>query len=70
MRYYRVVVEPKSLGDFKVAKVPDTVVCEDEEERKRRYYEICEEIVEQIKRHIDNIGEVYIEEISDEDDQK
>jgi len=58
---YRVVIEPRRLGDFGIASVSDRMICPDEERRQREYKERCQEIVSDIKRHIDNVGSVDIE---------
>ena len=67
MKYYRVVVEPRNLGDFGVVCISDTLVCESEKEREERYYEMCKEIARQIKHYVDNVGAVYIEEVDDDE---
>lgn len=58
---YRVVIEPRRLGDFGGVRVSDRMVCPDEEHRQREYKQRCEEIMEEVKRHVDNVGSVDIE---------
>jgi hypothetical protein len=57
---YRVEIEPRSLGDFGYMSFSDRLITPNEKERQKEYKERCEEIVEQIKRHVDNVGGVYI----------
>jgi hypothetical protein len=58
---HRVVVEPRSLGDFGFGSISDYSICPDPEERNARYKEICEEIKSDIKRHVDQVGSVYVD---------
>lgn len=59
---FNVVVEPRRLGDYGCIRMSDRLVHGDDEQKiNRLYQERCEEIVEQIKRHIDNIGYVSVE---------
>lgn len=58
---YRVIVEPRRLGSFGSISVPDSFVCTGEENRSRQYRERCESIVQDVKRHVDEVGNVYLE---------
>lgn len=58
---YRVVIEPRRLGDFGFASVSDSMMSSGEEDRQRQYRERCEDIVTQVKRHVDDIGHAYVE---------
>lgn len=58
---YWVRVDPRRLGNFGVVRVSDRRVEPDEQRRLKKYRERCEEIVEQIRRHVDNVGGVYVE---------
>jgi len=58
---FRVVIEPKGLGDFGLAWASDSIGCSDEEERAKMYERRCRDIVAQVKRHIDNIGWIGVE---------
>lgn len=44
----------------------DRLFCIDENDRQRQYKQRCQEIVEEVRRHVDNIGHVSIE--SDQSD--
>lgn len=61
---YRVVIEPRRLGDFGLASVSDSMVTSGEADRQRQYKEQCEEIAAEVKRHVDNVGWVGV--VSDE----
>jgi len=58
---WRVVVEPRGLGNFGIASISDYAIEPDEEKREARYKAMCEDIMEQIKRHIDDVGNVYLD---------
>lgn len=65
MKFYKVVISPKGLGNYGFASITDRAVEPDESERKKRYKERCEGIVEQARRHVDLIGDIEI--IEDEE---
>jgi len=58
---FRVIVEPCRLGDFGVVSVSDSLLFPDEAVRSQQYQERCNEIVNQIKRHVDAVGSIRIE---------
>lgn len=58
---YRVVIEPRRLGDFGFASVGDWMVSSDEAELQRLYKERCEEIVRDVRRHVENVGSASVE---------
>jgi len=57
---FRVVIEPRRLGDFGRIKTSDTFVygrgLEAEARIEKEYEERCNEIASEIKRHVDNVG--------------
>ena len=61
---FRVVVEPRRLGDYGAIRTSDTF-CRTEEQVEIDYIQRCNEIVDDIKRHVDNIGNVSIEHDTD-----
>lgn len=59
---FRVVVEPRRLGDIGFMSISDRMACGNDESRIEREYESrCEEISQQIKRHVDNVSSAYVE---------
>ena len=58
---YRVVIEPRRLGDFGFFSTSDSMFCKDEADRQRQYKDRCDEIVSQVKRHVDGVSSVYVE---------
>ena len=58
---FRVVIEPKRLGDFGIVSVSDSMVSRGEKDRQKQYRERCDEIINDVKRHVDAVGDVYIE---------
>lgn len=58
---YRVVIEPRGLGDFGSIRLSDSFLVRDEAERQRQYQERCEEIMADVKRHVDQVGYVSVE---------
>lgn len=58
---YRVVIEPRGLGNFGSISMSDGLICSSEEDRQRRYRERCQEIVEDVKRHVDNVGLAHVD---------
>lgn len=53
---YRVVVEPKRLGNLGFLTVSDERIEPDPEKREQEYKSRCESIIDQIKRHVDSVG--------------
>jgi hypothetical protein len=60
-RNFRVIVEPKSLGDFGGIRISDSFFYKTQQEKENAYIRRCEEIKEQIKRHVDGVGHVEID---------
>lgn len=58
---FRVVIEPRGLGDFGAIRMSDWMFVNDDAHRQRLYQERCEEIVADVKRHVDNAGYVSVE---------
>jgi len=58
---FRIIVEPRSLGDYGYVRTSDRLFYPDEEKRAKEYRNRCEDIEEQIKRHVDNVEYVRIE---------
>ncbi len=58
---YRVVVDPRGLGDFGSVRVGDDLICTNEADRQQRYKERCEDIARDIKRHVDYVKCVTVE---------
>lgn len=52
---YHVEVHPRRLGNFGCVSVGDRLVERDDAKRLALYRERCEEIVEGIRRHVDNV---------------
>lgn len=62
---FHIVVEPRSLGNLGAVHIPDSWCGTDQEDIDRRYRERCEEIIEEIKRHCNNVGSCSIVEEED-----
>lgn len=58
---FRVIVEPKGLGDFGSIRVSDNFWGNKPEQIEKDYIARCEEIKDQIKRHVDNVRSVEID---------
>jgi hypothetical protein len=58
---FRVVIEPRGLGNFGQISMPDRLICPDKDHRLRQYRERCDEIAADVKRHVDNVGHVYVD---------
>jgi len=59
---FRVVIEPRRLGDYGFASMSDRLIHGDDEQKiNRLYQERCEEIVNDIKRHVDNVKHASVE---------
>lgn len=58
---FRVIIEPRRLGNFGFARMSDHLLYDSDETIQREYEKRCEEIVEDVKRHVDNVGHVSVE---------
>lgn len=58
---FRVVVEPRRLGDYGALRTSDTAFGRTEEQVEKDYKRRCEEIAEQITRHVDNVSSVDVD---------
>lgn len=58
---FRVVIEPRGLGNFGYVSCSDRMFCKDEADRQRQYRDRCEEIAADVRRHCDNVGHVSVE---------
>jgi hypothetical protein len=59
---FRVVVGPRRLGDYGFCSMSDRLIHGDDVEKINSLYkERCEEIVDQIRRHVDNVGDASVE---------
>jgi hypothetical protein len=58
---YRVVIEPRRLGDFGCLSTSDSFGGRSQERIRKEYKERCEEIVAQVTRHVDNVNRTYVE---------
>ncbi|MFD9763233.1 hypothetical protein ACFWXI_06775 [[Kitasatospora] papulosa] len=55
---YRVVITPRRLGDLGWMSISDRMASSDPDRDMR---ERCEEITEQVKRHVDNVSSVEVQ---------
>ncbi|RLV66299.1 hypothetical protein STAN_1820 [Streptomyces sp. CBMAI 2042] len=55
---YRIVITPRRLGDLGWMSISDRMASSDIERDTR---ERCEEMAEQVKRHVDNVGSVEVQ---------
>ena len=58
---FRVVVEPRILGDMGFVRTSDSFFYRDPVKRAAAYRDACNEIAAQIKRHVDEVGHVSVE---------
>jgi hypothetical protein len=58
---YYVRIDPRNLGDFGSVRMSDSSIESDNDKRIRMYKDICEEILSDVKRHVDQVGRVYVE---------
>lgn len=58
---YRVVIHPRSLGDFGSVSMSDSLVASGEADRQAQYRERCHEIAADVRRHVNNVGIVSVE---------
>lgn len=58
---FRVIVEPRRLGDFGSVRVPDNFGGLSPARIEKDYQSRCEEIVADIRRHVDNVDGCSIE---------
>lgn len=58
---FRIVVEPRRLGDYGFIKTSDSAFGRTEEDIEKEYLQRCREIEDDIKRHVDNVDYIGIE---------
>lgn len=62
---FRIVIEPKGLADFGFVRTSDSFLYGHSKEAKERiareYEDRCNEILAEVKRHVDNIGSIWVE---------
>ncbi len=58
---WRVIIEPRRIGDLGYVQCSDSLLTRDEEDRRKEYLRRCEEIIQDIRRHVDNVGHVHID---------
>lgn len=58
---FKVVIEPRGLGNYGFVRVPDDFFGKSQQAIEKNYQERCEEIIDQVKRHVDNVGWIGIE---------
>jgi hypothetical protein len=58
---YRIVIEPDSIGNMGICRMSDYFIEPDPIKRAKRYKEACEDILKDCKKHIDNVGNIFIE---------
>ena len=63
---FKVVIEPRRLGDYGFVSVSDSFTGREPQRISKDYEERCEEIVEQVKRHVNNVGWIGIESDTEE----
>ena len=63
---YYVRIDPRRLGSLGVCSVPDSWIESDEYKQLVEYKELCEDMIDQIKRHVDGIGWVGVEEVTED----
>lgn len=57
---FRIIVEPKRLGDYGFFRTSDTHL-RSQEQVEKDYISRCKEIIEDITRHVDNVNDAYLE---------
>ncbi len=62
---WHVEVLPRRLGDFGVIRMSDNAFGYTDEQIARDYKERCEEIVREIRRHVENVGSASVIETSE-----
>lgn len=59
---FRVVIEPRSLGNYGFVSISDSMACGGDPDRiEKEYMQRCREIEDGIRRHVDDVGYVSIE---------
>lgn len=58
---YRVMIEPRCLGDLGSVILGDHYMCKDEADRQRQYRERCEQIANEVMRHVADVGSVCVD---------
>lgn len=61
-----VLVEPRRIGDLGAVSVSDRLLEPDEAKRLKEYRRRCASIVEDVRRHVDDVGDVRVEEVVEE----
>ena len=56
---FRVVIEPRRIGDYGFCRISDNAYSQ--EEKEKEYAKMCRDILDECKRHIDNVGSIYID---------
>lgn len=57
---FRIIVEPKRLGDYGSIRTSDSFLRKPEQIEKD-YQRRCDDMVDQIKRHVDEVGDAYVD---------
>ena len=57
---FRIIVTPKRLGDFGAIRVSDNFFGQSEERIEKDYMRRCDDIADQIKRHVDEVDSVEV----------
>ena len=57
---YRVEVHPRAIGDGGWIKMSDHLIEPDDNKRNAMYKQACEDLVPQIKRHVDGVTGVAV----------
>lgn len=58
---FRVVVEPRSLGDYGFIIMSDNSFNRKDEDIEKEYLNRCEGIKDEIKRHVDNVRSIAVD---------
>lgn len=57
---FRVIIEPRRLGDYGSVRTSDSFM-RNESQIEKDYQRRCDEMVDQIKRHVDNVDNAYVD---------
>lgn len=58
---FRVIIEPRELGDLGSVVLPARMFASTEEAVEKHNRDACDEIVQAVKRHVDGVRRVYVE---------